>query len=186
MSVAAASRSFVTVLVNAVPKGQDGLGRQWTKMDYYSRTYLSVHAAAGGVFDDLVCDLSFVAVAEQSRLLQALPAVTSAEGRRVAEAITRVGRQFVLFPARERLSYLELAARKSGDSQLADRIGDIAPDRPWSVPWARWAAPAAGRTIGHHGRYIIGLSSWSCAEGQSWLRPTTPASGYGTPRPHKL
>ncbi|MGH4007532.1 MAG: WD40 repeat domain-containing protein [Pseudonocardiaceae bacterium] len=161
MSVGAVSRSFAAVLVNAVPTRPDGSGRQWTKADQYTRTYLSVHAAAGGVFDDLACDLSFVAVAEPSRLLQALPAVTSAEGRRVAEAMTRVGRQLLLLPARERLAYLELAARKSGDSQLADRVNDFAPDRPWSVPWACWAAPTSGRTIGHHGLYIQGLTLMS-------------------------
>jgi len=161
MSFDAVSRSFAAVLVNAVPTRPDGPGRQWTRADQYTRTYLSVHAAAGGVFDDLACDLSFIAVAEPSRLLQALPAVNSAEGRRVAEVITRVGRQFLLFPVRERLSYLELAARKSGDPQLADRISDFAPDRPWSVPWACWATPASGRTIGHHGLYINGLSLMS-------------------------
>ncbi len=158
MSVGAVSRSFAAVLVNAVPTKPDSPGRQWIRADQYTRMYLSVHAAAGGVFDDLACDLSFIAVAEPSRLLQALPTVNSAEGRRVAEAITRVGRQLLLLPARERLSYLELAARKSGDSQLADRVSDFAPDRPWSVPWACWAAPASGKTIGHHGLYIVGLS----------------------------
>ncbi len=161
MSFDAASRSFAAVLVNAVPTRPDGPGRQWTRADQYTRTYVSVHAAAGGVFDDLACDLSFITLAEPSRLLQALPAVNSAEGRRVAEVITRVGRHFLLFPVCERLSYLELAARKSGDPQLADRISDFAPDRPWSVPWACWATPASGRTIGHHGLYINGLSLMS-------------------------
>jgi WD40 repeat protein len=161
-------RAFTHVLRSRVPLNPDG-SRDWTRAHPYALRYLATHAAhcglldepAGGVFDNLVCDLSFVAVAEPSRLLQALPAVTTAEGRRVAETLTRIGRQLLLFPARERLSYLELAARKSGDSQLADRVSDVDPDRPWAVPWARWAAPASGRTIGHHGPYIVGLSLMS-------------------------
>jgi len=158
MSRQAVSRAFAEVLVKIVPTRLGQSGRQWSKADYYTRTYLAVHAAAGGMFDDLVCDFSFLAVAEPSRLLQALPSVHTAQGRRMTEALTRIGRQLLSFPESERIPYLQLATRKSGYAELADQADSLSSGRPWSVPWARWTTPAAGRTIGHHSLYIQDLS----------------------------
>jgi len=153
------SRAIVTALIGAVPEDSEGGGRLWSSADHYTRTYLSEHAAAGAVIDSLLLDFSFLVVAEPRRLLRSLCATTTDDGCRMADALSRVGRQFLLMRASERLSYLELSARKSGQLSLAARIGKSSSHRrPWSVPWANWAAPAGGRAIGHHGLYIDGLA----------------------------
>jgi WD40 repeat protein len=150
-------RTFSKVLMEAVPARGDGIGKQWSSADSYVRNYLSVHAASGQIIDPLVCDLSFVAVAEPTRLLRALPMVHSAEAKQTAAVIARVGRQFLVHSEEERLSYLELAARKADDQTIADLVGKFAPDRPWWVSWAHWAPPTAGTTIGHVLGYVVGV-----------------------------
>lgn len=153
----AVASSFADTLVRAVPLSPHGGGRQWSRASRYIRCHLSTHAAEAGILDQLLTDLLFVATAEPSRLLAAAHKTTTPDGRRVSAAMERVGRQFLLFPDSERLSYLELAAQKMRDSRLVDQIAAVAPGRPWSVPWAHWLATSSGRTIGHHGRYIAGM-----------------------------
>jgi WD40 repeat protein len=156
---AAVARSFASALVNTVPARLDGSGPDWARAGRYRLRYLSVHAAAGGAIDALLTDPAFLAVAEPSRLLPASRQAKSVEAAQVAAALERVGRQFLFFPEAQRLSYLELAARKCAHDGLGNRIAAAAPDRPWSVPWARWVATDAGRTVGHHGRYIHAVAT---------------------------
>ena len=148
---------FSQILIESVPTRADARGREWSAASHYVRTYLSVHAASGGLLDDLIDDPAYVATAEPTRLFQGLFSARSPAARSVAELIMRVGRPFLVHGVEERPAYLELAARKAGKAALAERIGQSATERPWSIPWAIWAPAAEGETFGALAGYVKGL-----------------------------
>ncbi len=76
-------RRFTGVLIARVPPPPGG-GPDWSQADHYTRMYLPVHAASGGVLDALLDDAGFLATAEPARLLDSLPSAATDRGRRVA------------------------------------------------------------------------------------------------------
>ncbi|GAA2581642.1 NACHT and WD repeat domain-containing protein [Actinomadura fulvescens] len=140
-------RRFAEILV-------DVAAGDWTGADSYTRTYLATHAAAGGVLDPLHEDAEFLVAASPDRLLQALPAASSARGRELSFVVQRAGFGLLRSAADRRASYLELAARKCGETALADAIRACSPGRPWSVPWAHWRRITCGRILGHVPGYV--------------------------------
>src|SRR5215475_5801088 len=136
-----------------VPRCEDGR-RDWTRANEYLRTFLPVHAAAGGLLDALLTDAGFLAVVEPGRLLAALPAATTQRGLRIARLIERVGQQLLRHPRAEQICYLQLSARMCGDELFAQQIDALDVPRPWSVLWARWTQLSDGRVLAHHDDYV--------------------------------
>jgi WD40 repeat protein len=148
-SAAQTQRRLTEVLLAHVPRTPAG-GRDWSRADEYTRTYLPVHAARGGALDIVLGEAGFLATAEPGRLLAALPAAVTSRGRQIARTVERVGQQLLRSPPEEQVCYLEMAARMAGDDLLAEDLAAFAPQRPWSVPWAHWQPLDDGRLLGHH------------------------------------
>ena len=151
-------RRIADAVVANIPRAPDG-APDWSRADSYTRTFLQVHAAAGKALDALVADAGFLATAEPGRLLAALPTVTTARGRRLAQVIQRVGQQLLIAPPGEQACYLEMAARMAGDIPLAESLARAAPERPWSVPWAQWQPLDESQLLGHHDDYVVAVSA---------------------------
>ena len=121
---------------------RDGAGSAvWSAIDPYARTHLAEHAAACGRLDGLLTDPGFLLVADVGRLLPLLWDAVSIEAQAAAAVVQLASADLRSRPADERGSYLELAARMRGADAIADRIAALLPDRPWSVPCARWRPP---------------------------------------------
>ncbi len=159
------SQSRLTeVLLAHVPRTADG-HRDWSRADEYTRTYLPTHAASGGVLDTLLDEAGFLATAEPGRLLAALPTANTSRGIQIARIVERVGQQLLRSPREEQVCYLEMAARMAGDDALANDLAAFAPDRPWSVPWARWEPLHDGRFLGHHNDWIAAVRTVDTGHG---------------------
>jgi len=150
---------FAAVLIDLAPYDEKGLN--WLNADSYTKAYLATHAAAGGVLDDLVLDARFLLAAGPDRLLPALQTCRSGRAQAAAAVVERIGSAFLRSAAAERASYLEMSARKHGESELADTIAALPLERPWSLPWTHWGERdrlARGRTLGQHLDYVIDVA----------------------------
>ncbi len=155
-SAAQTQHRLTEMLLARVPRTPAG-GRDWSCADEYTRTYLPVHAAEGGALDIALGEAGFLATAEPGRLLAALPTVITDRGRQIARTVERVGQQLLRSPPEEQVCYLEMAARIAGDDLLAEDLAAFAPQRPWSVPWARWEPLDDGRLLGHHNDWVAAI-----------------------------
>ncbi|WP_409236509.1 hypothetical protein [Streptomyces sp. PA5.6] len=159
-------RDLTDVLLGQLPTSSGGgTERDWTDADPYTRLHLAHHAGEGRVLDRLLSEAGFLARAEPARLLAALPAARTEPGRRTARLVQRVGQQLLVAPEDERVCYLEMAARMTGDERLAQALAASAPERPWSVLWARWDALAESRMLGHHEDYVLALATVATPRG---------------------
>jgi hypothetical protein len=149
-------RRLTEVLLGHVPRTSAG-GRDWSRADEYTRIYLPVHAAGGGALDIVLGEAGFLATAEPGRLLAALSTAITSRGRQVAQIVERVGQQLLRSPPQEQVCYLEMTARMAGDDLLAEDLAAFAPQRPWSVPWARWEPLDGGRLLGQHDDWIVAV-----------------------------
>ena len=163
-SAAETQRRLTEVLLAHVPRTPAG-GRDWSRADQYTRTYLPVHAAGGGALEIVLGEAGFLATAEPGRLLAALPAAITSRGRQIARMVERVGQQLLRSPPEEQVCYLEMAARMAGDDLLAEDLAAFAPQRPWSVPWAHWQPLDDGRLLGHHNDWIAAVRTVNTRHG---------------------
>src|SRR5271157_1359890 len=196
-----AHEAIVAALLDAIAR-TDGEGWDWTQADPYHLTHLASHAARVGRLDDLLEDAEFLVAADVGGLLRALPAATASGSRAAREAYQRVADRLHSATRPERASYLEMAARQSGDSSLADTIARHHPKRPWSVLWAGWHAPSSHFIAGRHSKRDLGgvtsvavgtlggrqvivsggrdgtVRVWDVEEGRSYCEPLTGHDGW--------
>lgn len=172
-----AAETNAAIVDGLIPRDAAGTA-DWSAVDPYARTYMAAHAAACGRLDSLLTDPAFLVAADVDRLLPALRGATSAEAMEAAAVVQLASANLGGRTDGERVSYLELAARMRGADALADRIGTLLPDRPWSVPRARWHVPTVHVPLtGHDG------SVASVAVGQVDARPIAISGGVaGTVR----
>ncbi|EEP70534.1 hypothetical protein MCAG_00861 [Micromonospora sp. ATCC 39149] len=119
----------------------------WLHADGYTRRHLVTHAAASGRVDDLLDDLAFVVVADPRFLVPAAGSATS----HGAALVRRAAQHLHTEPEPQRAAQLELMARQSGLSGLADRLAAARTDLPWRVRWLHWdAVPQVSQVVGRH------------------------------------
>ena len=142
----------------------------WLHAGEYARHYAVSHAAAAGgrLLEELVTDPEFLVVAERGAVLRALRA---GRGRRLAAvgAVYRAAAHALTGSAAVNASHLELAARRAGDDDLADRVRSLPLGRPFGT---RAVAPSArpadqmtlvGQTAG------IAALTWGVVDGRPTL-----------------
>jgi WD40 repeat protein len=88
---------------------------------------------------------------DPTRLLRALPTVSTPAGRQAAGVYRLAVHQLRGRPVEEAAAYLELSARQQRSDGLAHRIKRLGLAQPWSVRWAAWQ-PATAHHIG--GRHV--------------------------------
>lgn len=114
----------------------------WASAHPYVRRYLTLHAAEGGLLDELVNDAAFVLSSDPGQLLPQLFDLRNNVGQRAARAILQLSawlRQRDAWiadgAARARL---RLAAVCQGADMLAESCGGDDGHLPWRTRWAVW------------------------------------------------
>ncbi len=154
----AAERMITSALFAEVPRGATG-ELEWSAAPAYVREHLATHAAAGKVLDELLSDPGYLLTASPGPLLRALPAAQSPDAQRAAHGYRLIEHRLRDTPDRERVSYLELAARQAGATSLADRIAQIQLPQSWSARWARWISIARHTVLGRHPGEVTGVAT---------------------------
>jgi len=124
--------------------------RDWWAAHPYVRVHLATHAARCGRLDELLKDPGFLLAAEPDPLLRALPVVRDQQARRTAAVYRGVVHQLRAAAAGEAAAQLELHARQQGHHGLADLVGAMDCDRPWSTPWVRARPVHPHQVVGRH------------------------------------
>ena len=120
-----AQRRIVGALLSLVPTHVNEAGRDWALADRYVRQYLSVHAAAARMLDELLVDCEFLVHAEPGPLIPWLHLVET-DAARLAAAVYRnclglpgfgqiAGRRQLLSMTAARFGVRELARRFASD-----------------------------------------------------------------------
>ncbi|MFF2578438.1 caspase family protein [Streptomyces goshikiensis] len=147
-------RSIVRALRSLVSKPVDG-PPDWFGAVGYIRHHLATHAAAGGVLTDLIEDPGFLLASDPRALLTAFSAIEGDTARRIRSAYEQVAHRLALDrPLGDRAADLQLSARRCEADPLADRIEDLALERPWAAKWAWWSTSGVHRLLAGHTRNV--------------------------------
>ncbi len=150
---------FVALLLGHVPRAETGV-RAWPQAHPYVLAHLATHAATAGKLGELVADPGYLAYAAPLGLRAAFTGERDPVTRLTAVAYERAMHRLRGNDLADRLSYLELAARRARAGSLADRIANYPLRRRWSVRWIHWPPDHPHRVLtGHQGpvREVVGL-----------------------------
>lgn len=147
-------RSVVEALVSLVPASPDGRP-DWFAAPPYVRQHLATHAAAAGTLSSLMEDPGFLLACEPLALLRAFASAEGPAARRIRGAYEQVAHQLAADrPLGERAADLQLSARRCEANELADRIGQLGVEMPWSASWAWWSTSGVHRLLSGHTKSI--------------------------------
>lgn len=141
----------------------------WAAARPYTRRHLAGHAAAAGLLDLLLTDAGFLLAADQPELLAVLGTATAPQARAAAGVYQRVAHHLRDRPADEWPAYLELAAHRAGDPNLAIAAGALATRAPWRCPSAVWAPERPHTVLTRHSSPVTNLAIARLPHGQVWV-----------------
>jgi WD40 repeat protein len=119
----------------------------------YLREHAAEHAAAAGRLDQLLEDPLYLLAVDPARLVPHLDTVRSAPARATAAVYRQSAHLLARLDLSMRASQLELTAHSVGCRNLAARIANAAPDRPWQTRWSHGRRATGHQVItGHDGR----------------------------------
>ena len=153
-----AHERITTELLRHVPAAAEGR-REWLTAVPYIRTYLAAHAAKARVLDQLVNDPGFLLAADRARLLATLATVTDPQARKSASAFESMQHLQPGRPPGQAAAQLDLAARAHGATVLADGIGHLPYELPWTITWGHWAQPDRHVVLGRHAAEIQAVAT---------------------------
>lgn len=154
-----AHHQFVTFLLDHVPQGAQG-ERAWPAAHPYITLHLATHAAEAAELENLVVDPLYLATADPPGLFAALATTRDPRTRLISTAYERTMHRLRSSDLADKLSYLELAARRARAPGMAERIVACGMPRRWSVRWLQWPPDHPHRVLaGHHGpvREVVGV-----------------------------
>jgi len=120
--------TYAHVLSASVPQfreSEEKAGKNWLLANRYVRSYLSAHAAKGGVLSIFVEDPLFLMASDSKRLLGVFAESRKSYRPDIAAIYRDVAHRIATLPYPLAAGYLEMEARKRGESELADRISSI-------------------------------------------------------------
>ncbi|WP_433472226.1 AAA family ATPase [Spirillospora sp. CA-142024] len=126
------------LLLEEVPLDPGGAA-QWGSADPYVRDTIASYAALGGRLDDLVGDLRFLTHVAPARLLPMLPALTTDEGRAIAEVYQLAAHRLSDAAPADAATALSLTAKLGKHEKLAAAFAAVAGRRIEPL-WAAWQA----------------------------------------------
>ncbi|GAA1939737.1 caspase family protein [Kitasatospora viridis] len=133
--------------------------RDWSTAHPYTRFHLAAHAArAGRPLERLALDPHFLLAAEPARLRRALAQLPPGPARRAAAAYHEYTARTLGDATPERLSYLLLAAHRTGSTELVEAIGRAGETLPWTPEWAHQARPWRVRRVLTHPQAAVRLA----------------------------
>ncbi|WP_196222582.1 WD40 repeat domain-containing protein, partial [Micromonospora sp. CP22] len=129
--------------------------RDWASVDHYTRLQLASHAAAGKVLDDLVLDPGFLLSFPPGQILWHRHTLTHRQHITAAAALeSAANSEWSNRTESERAWWLQVWARKTGSTHLADTLTCDHPDWPWHVHSAVWSGTTARILTGHTGAVV--------------------------------
>ena len=145
-------RVITDTLLTLVPVRTAG-HRNWAAAHPYTLAHLATHAARARHLDSLLAEPGFFLASSRSQLLASLEAADSPSARVAADIYRRFAVHLRSKPKREHPSYLQLVARCSRASVLADALDADHWPSSWSARWASWRYPQPPHLIiiGHTG-----------------------------------
>jgi WD40 repeat protein len=152
---------FVRFLLDYVPYAPTG-ERAWPGAHPYVLSHLATHAAVAGDLERLVADPGYLACSAPLGLVAAFSTVRGHNARLIAVTYQRAMHRLRSSDLADRLSYLELAARRARCDGLAERIAVYPLSRRWSICWTQSPPDHPHRVLaGHHGpvREVVGVSA---------------------------
>ena len=131
----------------------------------YLQGYAAEHAIAAGRLDELLDDPHYLVAADPSRLVPQLDA-TRAVASHVTATVYRQAAHLLagLGPA-AKVSELEMYARYLGHRDLADRIAQVAPDRPWQTHWCQGRMGTGRWTLTGHRDWVKAVATGMLPDG---------------------
>ncbi len=166
-----AKETETAIIDGLVPRGPSGT-MDWSTADPYVRSHLAAHARDCGRLDALLTDPGFLVAADVDRLVPLLWDAASPEAKSAAAIVQLASADLRGRAVDERVSYLELAARMRGASEMADRITALIPDHPWTAPNVRWRPPADHVSLTGHDGVV-----WAVAVGEIDDQPIAVSAG---------
>jgi len=153
-------RAITAALTAQVPSRLIGQP-DWSASHPYTRAYLATHAAAAGELQNIIVDPGYLAYASPPGLLAAFLATRDPDVLHVSAAYERAMHRLPSSDLADRLSYLELAARRAGAAVLAEHIVTYPVKRRWSACWTQSPQDQPHRVLpGHRGpvREVMGIT----------------------------
>ncbi len=139
--------SFSRTLIDLTALDADGRP-DWLSAHPYIRAHLPTHASRTDQLSRLLPEAGFLLAADPDRLLPALPATATPQETAIIAVYQECVHQLRDGPPALAAAYLELAARKRGEDELAEDAARVCGQLPWRVPWARWQHGRPSRLLG--------------------------------------
>jgi WD40 repeat protein len=166
-----ANRGIAKALVDEVERDEMGQ-RNWSQMDWFTRRYLSVYAAASEVLDELVEDLGYLTEAEPGPLRSVILHCVRPRAAQLAQIYSIAAHQLGS-NSKERSSYLGLAAWKLKNRDLAKELLRFARTSPWSCEACVWQNTTPHQVLEGHERGVSAV-----ALGQRQGRPVIVSGSF--------
>ncbi|MFC0111161.1 WD40 repeat domain-containing protein [Kibdelosporangium aridum] len=143
--------------------------QDWKHAHPYFLRNLARHAVAAGELDSLLTDPGFLLNASQLELLACVADARTDAGKAGAVVYQRVAHHLRDDYGDERISQLELAARRAAATELADATTSLTPSRQWACTWAHWQSETPHKILARHDKAVDHVDSVVLPDGRVWV-----------------
>ena len=133
--------------------------------DPYLREHAAEHAAAADRLDQLLEDPLFLIAVDPARLVSHLDAARSPSARATAAVYRQAAHLLAGLGPVAKASELEMYARYLGHHDVADRIAQVAPDRPWQTHWSHGRQTTGHQVLTGHARSVDAVAVGALPDG---------------------
>ena len=133
--------------------------------DRYLREHAAEHAATAGRLDQPLEDPLYMIAVDPARLVPYLDGARSVTARAAAAVYRQSAHHLVLLDRQARAIQLELTAHRLGCRDLAARIAEAAPDRPWQTRWSHGRRATDYQVITGHTGGVTAVAVGALADG---------------------
>ena len=127
--------------------------------DRYLREHAAEHAASADCLDQLLMDPRYLITVHPARLVPHLDAARSGPARASAAVYRQSAHRLVHLDETARASQLQLTAQHLGCRDLAARIADTAPGRPWETRWSHGRVATNYQVLNGHDGWVRAVAA---------------------------
>ena len=143
-----------------------GQGRSTDWHDRYAREHAAKHASVADRLDELLADPGYLISADPERLVPHFDNARSGMARAVATVYRQAAHYLTADDRLMRASQIELTAHRLGCRNLAARIAEAVPERPWHTQWSRGHGPVGHQVLAGHSGTVYALAAGAMADGK--------------------
>ncbi|MFJ8926517.1 hypothetical protein ACIRLA_08085 [Streptomyces sp. NPDC102364] len=127
--------AIARTLLDHVPLGPDG-SREWARAHPYTLRHLALHAAAGGILDDVLTDPEYLVHADPDHLVPQLTHATAPQARLVAAVYRHSRDHHTNATPDQRRRLLAIDAARYNAPALRDALNHHTPADTWIPAWS--------------------------------------------------